>query len=154
MAFEGPDRQRRSTVLFRAFLAFPHFVWLGMVSVGAAIALIVGWFAALFSGRPPDAIADFLAKFVQYQTRVIAYGYLVMTDDYPGFSINDANRSVAVETAPVELNRLAVLFRFVLLIPSAFVSVVALAGAQVVGVVGWACTLVFGRMPNTIFQAN
>ena len=154
VAFEGPDWQRRSTVLFRGVMAFPHFVWLGVVSVGAVIAVVVGWFAALFTGRLPDGIVEYLAKVLQYQTRVIAYGYLVMTDDYPRFSLNDVNHSLAVETSSGELNRLAVLFRVFLMFPSVVVSGLALAGAQVVGLVGWVCTLVLGRMPNPLFQAD
>ncbi len=154
VAFEGPDWQRRSTVLFRAVMAFPHFVWLGVVSLGAVMAVVVGWFAALFTGRVPDGIVEYLAKVLQYQTRVMAYGYLVMTDDYPRFSLNDVSHSLAVETSPGEFNRLAVLFRGFLMFPSVVVSGLALAGAQVVGLVGWVCTLVLGRMPNPLFQAD
>ena len=51
MAFAGPAPQRRVTVLFRLLLAIPQFIVLYVLTIVAEFVAIVGWFAALFTGR-------------------------------------------------------------------------------------------------------
>src|SRR5207248_4534389 len=50
-AFAGPGRQRRVTVLFRLLLVIPHYIVLYALGIAVAIVAIIGWFAALFTGR-------------------------------------------------------------------------------------------------------
>ena len=48
------DLQRnRLTVAFRLILAIPHIIWLALWGVAAVLAVIVSWFATLFTGRTP-----------------------------------------------------------------------------------------------------
>jgi hypothetical protein len=153
VAFEGPGAQRRLTVAFRIILAIPHLILLLLVSVVAILAAIVGWFAALILGRLPRGLARFLGQYVQYSTRVSAYSFFLLTDRYPPFSLTDPNYAVSVETAPGRLNRLAVFFRVILVIPAAIVVNLVQSGFQLAAVFIWLIVLVSGRMPTSLFEA-
>lgn len=152
--FAGREWQRRMTVIFRGFLLIPHVLWLFVVSFGAQIAVTVGWFSALFKGTMPRGVTEFLGQVVQYQARVTAYGPLLLTDHFPSFALRDATHSVRVETNAGPLNRWAVLFRIVLIVPSTIVTAIVTSGAQVVAVVGWVLTIVRGELPAPLFAAN
>ena len=66
-------RRNRLTVFFRLLLAIPHFIWLFVWGIGNAVVLILSWFAALFTGRVPTSFHDFMARYLTYQTQVLAY---------------------------------------------------------------------------------
>jgi hypothetical protein len=117
MRFGTPLPQRRLTVFFRFILAIPQFVVLFFVSIAAGALLIVGWFAALFTGRLPGSIAEFLAGYLRWNMRVTAYTFLI-TDRYPPFTMEpvvDYPVDLMVHTG--RLNRWSVLFRYFLVIP-------------------------------------
>src|SRR6266568_9490068 len=111
----GPDKQRRWTILLRWILLIPQFIVLFFLGIAAFFVTIVGWFAALFTGKLPDGIRDFLAKFLGYTARVNGYEML-MVDQYPPFSFSGApGYPVQVDVPPpTTLNRMAVLFRIFL----------------------------------------
>lgn len=154
VSFEGPGPQRRLTVAFRIILAIPHFLYAWVLGVVAILAMIVGWFVALFTGRLPRGIAEFLAKVVQYVTRVFAYGFYLLTDRYPSFELGRPDYAVSVDIpSDVRLNRAAVLFRLVLLIPIAIVVQLLGSGLFVVAVVTWLLVLMLGRLPVPLFEA-
>ncbi|GAA0316243.1 hypothetical protein GCM10010302_64180 [Streptomyces polychromogenes] len=147
-----PDRQRRWTVLLRFLLLLPQFIVTAVLGIAAFFVTIVGWFAALFTGRLPAGVADFLGGYLAYETRVTASA-LLLVDRYPPFSFEGQGHPVRIELRPGELNRLAVLFRFVLMIPAAIVTTVLQYGLAVVCWVFWLITLVLGRMPGPVFSA-
>ena len=153
VGFEGPGPQRRLTVAFRIILAIPHFILLLLVTVVALLAAVVGWFAALVLGRLPNGLARFLSQYVQYSTRVSAYTFYLLTDRYPPFSLTDANYAVSVELAPGRLNRAAVFFRLILIIPAYIVATILQYGLQLAAVFIWLIVLVAGQMPTSLFEA-
>ena len=67
-------------------------------------------------------------------------------------SKDDPGYPVRLLTRPTRLNRLAVLFRIILVIPAALVSGVAVFGMVVLSVIGWLCALVTGKLPDPIHQ--
>jgi hypothetical protein len=153
VAFAGPGPQSRMTVAFRLFLAIPQFIVLWALAIAAYVITIVGWFAALFTGRLPAFAADFLTGFLRWQTRVFGYTIL-LTDEYPPFALEDADYPIRVAVRPGRLNRLAVLLRFFLLIPAWIVQAVVAYGAlTVVQFVSWLIVLISGQMPYTLYQA-
>src|SRR5687767_1153201 len=80
------DLQRsRLTVFFRLLLAIPHFIWLVLWSVAVIVVALIGWVAALFLGRLPEGLHNFLAAYVRYATHLGAYLGLV-TNPYPSFT--------------------------------------------------------------------
>ena len=153
VGFAGPAEQRRVTVLFRLILIIPQFLFLALVGIAAEIVLFLGWFGALFTGRLPEFAADFLSGVLRWQARVNAY-HLLMTDQYPPFSLEDTDYPVRVAMRPGRLNRLAVLFRFILVIPASIVVGVATYGMQTIALfVIWLIVLINGRMPQSLHEA-
>jgi hypothetical protein len=154
VTFDGPTTQRRWTIALRIILAIPHFLWLYLVTIAASAVGVVAWFAALFTGRVPAGMAKFLADVIQYQARVYGYSNLLLSDQYPPFALSDTDYAISVETNPGQLNRAAVFFRFILMVPGEIVSFLTLVGAQIASVVGWLIALILGRLPTPLWEAN
>jgi hypothetical protein len=153
VSFPGPEPQSRGTVAIRIILAIPHLVILYALTVAVQVVVFIAWFAALFTGRLPDFAAEFENGFLRWQTRVYAY-ILLLTDEYPPFALADAPYPVRIATLPGRLNRLAVLFRFILIIPAGIVLILVTYGAfTIVLFVTWVIVLINGRMPTTLHQA-
>jgi hypothetical protein len=153
-SYEGPGPQRRLTIAFRIILALPHLIYLFFVMIAAFVVTIAGWFAALALGRLPEGLADFLARAVQYAARVNAYAYLLLTDRYPPFDLGHAEYAVSFDIPRgVRLNRAAVLFRIVLLIPAWIVVQFIGSGLFVVVLVAWLLAVMLGRLPLPLFGA-
>ncbi len=51
VSFDGSAPQSRLTVLIRIFMVIPQVVVVALLSIGAWTVTIIGWFAALFTGR-------------------------------------------------------------------------------------------------------
>ena len=151
-AFAGPGRQRRVTVLFRLLLVIPHYIVLYALGIAVVIVAVICWFAALFTGRLPAGLADFLVGWLRWSTRVFAYVGL-LTDQYPPFTLADADYPVRVSAAPGRLNRLAVLFRIILALPVAILVGILWSGVLLAGLVIWLIVLITGTMPGPAYQA-
>ena len=153
VAFAGSAPQSRLTVAFRIFMAIPQLIVLWLLGIAAIVITIIGWFGALFTGRLPVFAADFLTGYLRWLSRVYAYEYL-LTDVYPPFTLDDADYPVRLAVMPGRLNRLAVLFRFFLLIPCWIVQAVVTYGALTIFMfVTWLIVLIRGQMPDSIHQA-
>ncbi|HVC68789.1 MAG TPA: DUF4389 domain-containing protein [Acidimicrobiales bacterium] len=153
VAFAGPGPQRRATVFFRLIIALPALVVVGIVGIGAFVVAIIGWFGALFTGRLPAFAADFLPGYLRWQARVLAYVSL-LTDVYPPFTLeNDEAYPVWLTAQPGPLNRAAVFFRIILILPAAVLQTLVQYGVYPVAFVAWLIVLVSGQMPASLFQA-
>ncbi|MEA1902222.1 MAG: DUF4389 domain-containing protein [Actinomycetota bacterium] len=73
--------------LVKWLLAIPHFFVLVVLAVVAFFAVIIAWFAVLFTGRYPRALFDFVVGVGRWGLRVQAYASLLVTDEYPPFSL-------------------------------------------------------------------
>jgi hypothetical protein len=85
-----PDAERdlnRWLPLVKWFLAIPHYIVLFVLAIVAFLALIVAWFAILFTGRYPRPIFDYVVGLMRWGLRVNAYVALLVTDRYPPFSL-------------------------------------------------------------------
>jgi len=153
VGFAGPATQRRLTVLARLILAIPHIFVLYLLFIAAEVVLVIGWFGALFTGALPQFAADFLSGVLCWQARVTGY-LLLLTDEYPPFSLGDANYPVRVAVRPGPLNRLAVLFRIILIIPALIVTGAVGYGLETITLlVVWLIVLITGRMPRALYEA-
>jgi hypothetical protein len=153
VGFADPVPQRRATVFFRIILLIPHAIALWAIGIAAEVIAVIGWFAALFTGRLPQFAADFLTGYLRWLTRYNAY-YLLLTDQYPPFSLDDVSYPVRVAVRPGRLNRLAVLFRFILGIPALIVgSLVGFGLALLSLFIIWLIVLFTGTMPVAAHRA-
>jgi hypothetical protein len=82
LALPGPTRQRRWKTGFRVFLAIPAAIVNGALGWGLAVAAILTWFVALFTGAAPWGLRNFSAYALRYAAQLNAYAYL-LTDAYP-----------------------------------------------------------------------
>ena len=79
---DPPERQNRWKTFFRFFLAIPAFIVSGALGAALAVAGILGWFAALVTGRMPTGLRNLGAVAIRYNAQTNAY-WLVLTDAYP-----------------------------------------------------------------------
>jgi hypothetical protein len=68
-------------------LAIPHYVVLLFLWIGAVVAVIVAWFAILFTGRYPRGLFGFVEGVLRWQNRVLGYAFILATDRYPRFGL-------------------------------------------------------------------
>jgi hypothetical protein len=88
--FAYPDAKEglnRWLPLVKWFLAIPHYFVLLFLSVGAFFAVVIAWFAILFTGRYPRGLFDYVVGVGRWWLRVEAYAFLLVTDRYPPFSL-------------------------------------------------------------------
>ena len=136
-------------------MLIPHFVVLYFLNIAALVVVIIGWWAALFTGWLPQFAVSYLSGFVQWYTRVQAYSML-LTDQYPPFSFGDEPAyPVRVAIPPRdELNRLAVFFRIILAIPAGLLNtIVTYGGVTIVAFIAWLIALVTGKLPKSLHLA-
>lgn len=74
--------------LVKWFLAIPHFIVLFFLAIGGFVAVIIAWFAILFTGRYPRGVFNYLVGVSRWALRVEAYAVLLVTDRYPPFSLS------------------------------------------------------------------
>ncbi|MET0770191.1 MAG: DUF4389 domain-containing protein [Solirubrobacteraceae bacterium] len=84
-----PDAARlnRGLPLVKWLLAIPHYIILGFLFIGAFGAVVIAWFAILFTGRFPRGLFDFLVGVGRWTNRVNAYALILVTDRYPPFRL-------------------------------------------------------------------
>jgi hypothetical protein len=138
----------RLTVLFRLFLALPHFVWILLWSIAVFFVSFVAWILALVLGRVPGSLHRFLAAYIRYATHLFAFVGLVGRR-FPGFTGRAGSYGIDLEIdPPARQSRWKTLFRFFLAIP-AFILAGALEGvAFAIALLAWWYALVTGRMPE------
>ena len=84
---EGGAKLNRYLPLVKWLLAVPlYLVGLVYTIYGIAV-LIFTWFTILFTGQMPAFSADVLLGVTKYWNRVYGYAFLLVTDEYPSFSL-------------------------------------------------------------------
>jgi hypothetical protein len=78
--------RNRLTVGLRFIWAIPAALFAIVLGIAASVALLVGFFAVLFTGRWPQGLRDFVVGCGRYFVRFTAYVYL-LTDEYPPFAL-------------------------------------------------------------------
>jgi hypothetical protein len=89
--FPYPDARNglnRWLPLVKWLLAIPHYIILLFLGLAALVAVIVAWFAILFTGRYPRGIFDFVEGVLRWWNRVVGYAFILVTDQYPPFSLS------------------------------------------------------------------
>ncbi len=77
----------RGMPLVKWFLAIPHYVVLFFLWIGAFVAVVIAWFAILFTGRYPRGLFEFVEGVLRWHNRVVGYALALVTDRYPPFRL-------------------------------------------------------------------
>jgi hypothetical protein len=83
-----PNDLNRWLPLVKWLLAIPHYIVLFFLFIGAIVAAIVAWFAILFTGRFPRGLFDYMVGVGRWENRVVAYAFIMTTDEYPPFRLS------------------------------------------------------------------
>jgi hypothetical protein len=89
--FPYPDAREelnRWLPLVKWLLAIPHDVVLIFLDIAALVAVIIVWFAILFTTHYPRGLFNFVEGVIRWHNRVIAYALILVTDQYPPFRLN------------------------------------------------------------------
>lgn len=141
-------KRSRLTVFFRLLLAIPHFIWITLWAIAAFFVIIVGWFAALFTGRLPEGIHNFLARYERYSTHLNAYVSL-LANPYPPFNGRPGLYTVDLHVdSPQQQPRWTILLRIFLAIPALILAWVFSQVRQIIAFLGWFVCIAIGRMPK------
>ena len=88
--FGYPDAKEdlnRWLPLVKWLLAIPHYVVLFFLYIGAVVAVVMAWFAILFTGRYPEGIFNYVEGVIRWANRVAGYALILVTDEYPPFRL-------------------------------------------------------------------
>jgi hypothetical protein len=90
VSVDYPEKVSRGLLILRLLLGWlyvliPHGICLFFYGIAALIVIVIAWFAALFTGKYPRGMFDFVVGLYRWQMRVNAY-MLFLTDSYPPFS--------------------------------------------------------------------
>jgi uncharacterized protein DUF4389 len=89
--FPYPDAKEglnRWLPLVKWLLAIPHYIVLIFLWLAALVAVIIAWFAILFTGRYPRGLFDFVLGVFRWTNRVLGYAFILVTDQYPPFRLS------------------------------------------------------------------
>lgn len=90
--FSYPDVRKdlnRWLPLVKWFLAIPHYIVLFFLDIAAFVAVVIAWFAILFTEHYPRELFKFVEGVIRWHNRVIAYALILVTDQYPPFRLTD-----------------------------------------------------------------
>jgi len=79
--------RNRVTTFFRIILVIPVAIVLCIFMIGAYVAVLIAFFAVLFTGHWPAGLRDFVIKVQRFSVRLLAYS-LLLTDQYPPFALS------------------------------------------------------------------
>jgi hypothetical protein len=73
--------------LVKWFLALPLYLVGVVYFIYAAVLTLIAWFSVLFTGNYPEFCAEGVVGTLAYWNRVAGYALLLVTDEYPTFSL-------------------------------------------------------------------
>jgi Mn2+/Fe2+ NRAMP family transporter len=73
--------------LVKWFLAIPLYIVGLFYILYAAILTVIAWFSILFTGNYPERCAEGVVGTIAFWNRVVGYALVLVTDEYPTFSL-------------------------------------------------------------------
>lgn len=86
LSVDYPQELNRWLPFVKWLLAFPHYLALLFLGIGAFFVWLGAFFAVVVTGRYPEGMRNYIVGVTRWGQRVTAYVYL-MTDVYPPFSM-------------------------------------------------------------------
>ena len=88
VSVEYSKEASRLSTFFRLLLVIPHLLILYILGIVASIVMVVLWLTIVVTGKRHKGMADFIASYLRWSTRVNGYSYL-LTDEYPPFTFDE-----------------------------------------------------------------
>ena len=73
--------------LIKWFIAIPLYLVGIFYAIYAVFLTLIGWLSILFTGNYPEKCAEGVVGTISYWNRVVGYALLLVTDEYPTFSL-------------------------------------------------------------------
>jgi hypothetical protein len=169
--------RNRLTAAFRIILAIPHAILIGgpgftmgiafsfpgrgrpffglgstgVIGAAATAMGIVSWFAIVFTGRQPKGLRDFIAYYLRWRARAVAYMAL-LRDEYPPFGDGEYAAGITFAEAPDTRNRLSVGLRLIYVIPHVLVLIFIGIAWLITAIIGWFAILFTGAYPAGLYR--
>lgn len=149
-----PEGRNRLTTFFRFLVAIPWLIVAALYGIVAQIAVLIAWFAIVFTGRYPEGLYNFNEGYLRMISRVNGFAYL-LNDEYPPFNgEDDPAQPVRVGVAPPldQYSRAKTFFRLIVGIP---VMILAWVQGLILGVchfITWFAILFTGKHPEGLFN--
>jgi hypothetical protein len=139
--------------LIKWLLAFPHYLVLFVLLIGAGVVILISFFATIITGRWPRGLFDYVAGTFRWIYRVYAYVYL-LTDKYPPFSLGgDPTYPIQIEIPyPEQVDRWRPLVHWLLILPFALVAGLLMQLAGIVAFIGVFVILFTAKLPEGMFN--
>jgi hypothetical protein len=153
--FEPPDKVANWRPLVNWLLAIPHFAVLYGLRVLGQVVAVISWFAIVFTGQLPEALANVQSMWMRYELRTYTFAAF-MREEYPPFAFamtpadggEDARVAVDFEPVLTDRNRVTVGFRIILVIPQLVVLAALAIAAAAVLIVAFFAVLFTGQWPT------
>jgi len=84
---EGGKSLSRGLPLVKWLLAIPLYIVGIVYSIYGFIMLVLAWLNIIFTGTMPQTSADIIVRVTQYWNRIYGYAVILVTDEYPSFSL-------------------------------------------------------------------
>jgi hypothetical protein len=154
LAVDSPLKHSRLTTFFRYILFIPLAIVNYFYAILAYIAVLLASFAIVFTARYPSGLYNFVAGYLRFSTRAIAY-LMLAVDVYPPFNGElgpDYPVQVHVPARKERYSRLKTLFRVVYIIPAYLIAVVLMIVLYVTVVISWFTILITAHDPFTEYK--
>jgi hypothetical protein len=139
-------RRTRLTVFFRLLLAIPLAIWLAIWGIAAYFAVLIAWFAALFTARVPEGLHEFIARYLRAVTHLSSYA-LLLADPWPPFGGAQGAYPIDLRVDAAALqSRLTVFFRLLIAVPALLFCSVFFPVNRLIAFFGWFYCLFTGHM--------
>jgi hypothetical protein len=153
LELDAPLEVARWRPLVHWLLAFPHWIWSGILGFVLSVLSFVAFWTILFTKKIPAGIFDLMVGIQRYQWRVLSYA-MALREDYPSFNVpvgpadpggDPARLSV---TYPEEMSRFLPLVKWLAAIPHFIVLMFLMMAAYFVTGIGALAVLFTGRWPE------
>lgn len=84
---DGGKTLSRGMPLVKWFLAIPLYIVGFFYTIYAFMLTVVAWITIVFTGKYPEPCAEGVVGTISYWNRVAGYAFLLVTDEYPSFSL-------------------------------------------------------------------
>jgi hypothetical protein len=150
---EYPERLSRWKIFLKWLFAIPHVIIIYLLSIVNNVMIFIAFFAVLFTKKWPRGMFDFSLQIQRWTANVLAYGFLLLRDEYPPFSGDSGDYPLTLEVEyRDDLSRWMIFVKWLLVIPHLIVLVVLAIAAYVVVITAFFAILFTGRYPRGMFD--